>query len=119
MVDERLQPVTIAGVEHPERGVLGIDEPARDLDDPQEHAVQGDVGRHGDHCVQQELEPHSLVDGALHARLDLVDQLLEPRFAQESTTVDVRHLPGPGCLTEKIAAWVRLLSPSLANRDET
>ena len=65
------------GAQHAERGVLGVDQAARDADDAREHAVEGEVGRDRDDRVEEQLEPGLLVEGSVHALDDSVDQLLE------------------------------------------
>ncbi len=120
VVDEGTQPLVRGVAQHTERGVAGFDHPARDGHDPGQHAVEAELGGHGQDGVEQQLQPRLLVQRSLHARLDLADQVLELGRVQVVTVAPhYWSAAGRGCFTEKIAAWVLLESPSLASIEDT
>ena len=111
MVHERAQTLVRPGGQHAQGGVAGSGELTADLDDARQHAVEREVGRHRHDGVQQEPQPGLLVEGSVDPGQHL------PKKVLEVCALDVTH--SCGCLREKIAAWVRLSSPSLASIDET
>ena len=55
---------------------------------------------------------------SLRLRVD-VDEVTRPRGALTPATSRRQPAQACGCLVAKIAAWVRLVSPSLASIEET
>ena len=110
VVHEGTQPSLRPDVEDTERGVLGVDQGARDRHDPGQHPVQGQVGRHRHHRVQQQSKPGLLVEDALDAAQHLAEQIVELDLAQSARSIDL----GP-----VIAAAVHLASSARLSRDPT
>ena len=107
VVDERAQPAVGSLGEHPECGVPRVDQLAGDDHDPLQHAVEAQPRGDRDDGVQQQPQP-----------------LLAARFLPvlghiaSAGQASVRRGTQGLCLVAKIAAWVRLVSPSLANIED-
>ena len=109
VVDERAQPTVGSLGEHPERGVLRVDQLAGDHHDPLQHTVEAQARGDRDDGVQQQPQP------LLAARfLPVLAHVASAGQASAARRAGAQCL----CLLAKIAAWVRLLSPSLANIEE-
>ncbi len=117
VVHEGPQPLAGTGAEHAQGGVPRTDQLAAHADDPGQHAVEAEVGADADDGVEQQPPARLVVEDHVDAGEHLAQQRVEGDLAQRVLVLVVAHWSR--CLVAKIAAWVRLSSPSLASSEET
>jgi hypothetical protein len=94
---------------------------AGDLDDLREHPVQTEVGRHGDNRALRPIghtAPPKRPCRTTRAGIGVTPLINSTARHPRDRSVPTGS-QSCGCLREKMAAWVRLSRPSLANNDET
>ena len=87
--DELDEPLLLA--DHAERAVPGVHQVHRRLDDPAEHRLQLEPGTDRDDRLEQPVHPVPGREHGLQPRLQLREQVIQPKLGQQAAASRVFH----------------------------